>query len=485
MSFWFKPKFILLAIVLLGIVLHWNIWNLDIMGIHAWRQTQTMTVVENFASEDMNILHPRINARGDGDGIFRMEFPLMQWIFAWFYVWLGNNLLVARILTFFIAMCSALGFYTLLRQYQLSKTISSLGAWCFSWSPVLFYYAVNPLPDNLALCMAIWAFVFLKKHQATSSTQAIVLFSLFLAVATAVKLPYILFGAGFIPIFIRDLKSAAYKKALFKSAVLGVIILPALAWYAWVIPQWTNHALLGGIGAEETFDYKSALTTIWGTLHSLLPELFLNYGSVLFFLLGLGVFLRTSSRFQRYKVELSVLLFLALYYLYEVNMIGLAHDYYLFPFLPFLFLVVTAGLKKSVTHQAKWLRYLALIALLVLPATAYLRTIQRWIPKGSASLLVKHKKELRNLVPDDALVVAGNDPSTFIFLYHIDKKGWTFEQDWLLSEQLQNYIDRGAKYLYSNTDFVFEEASISEWLDAPIFEKDGIRVYPLKSQEKE
>ena len=452
------------------------------MGIHAWRQTQTMTVVENFASEDMNILNPRINSRGDGDGIFRMEFPLMQWIFAWFYKWFGSKLIYARLLTFLISLFSFLGFYRLLREYKQSDFVSAIGAWCFAWSPVLFYYSVNPLPDNLALCFAIWSFVFLKRHQTDSSVRSLMLFSLFLSLATAVKLPFILFGAGYIPIFFERMKSRKIDSPIAQSLILGAILFPAAAWYVWVIPQWTNAALIGGAGAEQSFDYESAINTIWGTAHSLLPELFINYGSVLFFLFGVGFFFQKRKKIMHFKVELSMLFFISIYYLYEVNMIGLVHDYYLFPFLPLLFLIVAAGVKKVVNHRAIWLRYIGVFALTSLPLTAYLRAEGRWIPMGNETAMLKHKTELRNLIPDDALVVVGNDPSTHIFLYHIHKKGWTFEQNWLTSDELKNHINKGAKFLYANTDFVEREESIHQFLSEPIFDKDGIKVYPLKAK---
>jgi len=480
MSFAIKSKFVLVYIVLLGIALHWNIWDRDIMGIHAWRQTQTMTVVENFAADDMNILNPKINSRGDGDGIFRMEFPLMQWGFAWFYKWFGSELIIARILTFLISLFSVLGFYRLLREYKQSELISAIGAWCFAWSPVLFYYSVNPLPDNLALCFAIWGFAFLKRHQTDSAVRSLILFSIFLSLATAVKLPFILFGAGYIPLFIERLKTGKISGSITQSLLLGLILLPAAAWYLWVIPQWTNAALIGGAGAEQSFDYQSAFNTIWGTFHSLLPELFLNYGSVLFFLLGIGFFFRKKDKISSFKVELSMLFFISLYYLYEVNMIGMAHDYYLFPFLPFMFLVVTAGAKIVIEHPMNWLRYVGVFALTILPLTAYLRAEGRWTTMGNEAAILEHKSELRNLIPDEALVVVGNDPSTHIFLYHIHKKGWTFEQDWLTSVELKDYIDKGAKFLYSNTDYVNQNEGIHQFLGEPIFNQDGIRVYPLK-----
>ncbi len=475
-----KSKHILFAIMVLGVALHWNIWHLDIMGIHAWRQTQTMTVVENFAFEDMNILNPRINSRGAGDGIFRMEFPLMQWVFAWFYRWFGSELIIARMLTFIISMFGTFGFYKLLRAYGLSTFFSAIGAWCFAWSPVLFYYSVNPLPDNLALSLAVWAFVFLKRHQTDRSLRTLALFGLFLSLATAVKLPFILFGVGYIPVFVGQLRSKNASAAFKAAFMLLALVAPAAAWYAWVIPQWTNVALIGGVGAEAAFDYHAALNTIWGTFHALLPELLLNYGSVLFFLVGAVAFFSSAEKMKQFSVELIMLYFISLYYLYEVNMIGLAHDYYLFPFLPLLFIVVAAGAKKTLAHDSKWMRYLGTIAVFILPLTAYLRAEGRWTPMGNEAAVHANKDQLRNLVPNDALVVVGNDPSTHIFLYHINKKGWTFEQNWLTADQLSEHVAQGARFLYSNTELTENDQSIRQLLEAPIYDQDGITVYPVK-----
>lgn len=475
-----RPKYVFVAILVLEIVLHWNIWACDIMGIHAWRQTQTMTVVENFAFEDMNILNPRINSRGDGDGIFRMEFPLMQWIFAWFYKWFGAHLTIARVLTFLISMFSVVGFYRLLRWYGQSTSVSALGAWCFAWSPLLFYYSVNPLPDNLALCFAIWSLGFLKRHQQSGSCESLFGFTIMLAFASAVKLPFILFGAAYIPVFFENLKSQNRKKPVIPLLIILVSLLPAMAWYLWVIPEWKNTALLGGIGAEESFDYREAMENIWGVFHSQLPELFINYGSVLFFIIGTVVFFQTKNRFRKYASELMILVAVAAFYLYEVNMIGMEHDYYLFPFVPIIFLIVVAGLKTIAESDKRWLQTVGTIALVILPATAYLRVYHRWTPMGNEKSLLLLKKELRKLTPDDELIIVGNDPSTHIFLYHLGKKGWTFEQNWLTAAQLKNNIEAGAKFLYSNTEFVEEEPTLRQFLEAPILDKDGLKVYPLR-----
>ncbi|MFM1875896.1 MAG: hypothetical protein RL266_1633 [Bacteroidota bacterium] len=480
MPFQIKSSYVIATIGLLSAVLHWQVWQKDIMGIHAWRQTQTMTVVENFAFEDMNILNPRINARGDGDGIFRMEFPLMQWCFAWSYKWFGPHLIIPRILSFLIFLGSLVGFYRLLREYLLSEWMSAIGSWCFAWSPVLFYYSVNPLPDNLALCCGIWSLAFLKRHQRNRSTTSLIGFATFLSLATAVKLPFIVFGAGYLPLFFEQMKLKGWKRSLLDAGSVLLIMLPSLGWYAWVIPQWTNVALIGGVGAEEAFDLPYAINNIWGVAHSFIPELFINYGSLVFFVAGVFAFFQTKNRVDRYRMELIVFVFVLLYYLYEVNMIGLAHDYYLFPFVPFLFLVVTAGVDTILSNSRKWFKAVGYLALIIIPITAYLRSEGRWSPMGNEGILLKHKTELRDLVSDDALVVVGNDPSSFIYLYHLGKNGWTFEQNWLTAEQLSEYVSRGARFLYSNTEFVEREISLHPFLDEAIFKKDGIVVYPLK-----
>ncbi len=439
-----------------------------------------MTVVENFAAEEMNILNPKINSRGADDGIFRMEFPLMQWIIAWFYKWMGADITVARILSFITAAGSISGFYQLLRTWKFEKPMAAICAWCFSWSPVLFYYAVNPLPDNLALCFAIWSLVYLKKHQRNSKYISLLTFAGLLSIATAVKLPFIVFGAGYIPLFFNSLKKSTYRESSLKLCAIALLMAPALAWYAWVIPEWTNTALIGGIGAEQSFDYWSALFTIWGTLHSLLPELFVNYGSVLFLLFGIAAFIKTEQKWKQFQVELSILLFVFLYYLYEVNMIGLVHDYYLFPFVPFIFLIVAAGVKAVLMHRTKAVAYLGLFALVILPLTCYLRTVNRWQPMGFEKELLTHKKELNELIPDTALVVVGNDPSTHIMLYHLGNKGWTFERDWLIEEILTSHINQGAQFLVVNTEHIEASPGLKRHTGAPIFRKDGITVYPLK-----
>ena len=146
--------------LLLSLVLHARMLNRDLVGVHVWRQAQTQTVVNNFVTESMNILEPRINNHAHTDRIYRMEFPIMQWVFALFYKVLGQHIMISRILTLLIGFVTIWGIYRLCFIIFNHKAAGVIAAWALSFSPVFYYYTINPLPDNFALCCGVWALVF-------------------------------------------------------------------------------------------------------------------------------------------------------------------------------------------------------------------------------------------------------------------------------------------------------------------------------------
>jgi len=71
----------MMAILLLGIALRvaWVGRPLDHRIRAPWRQADYTQIARNFAREDPNLLHPRIDWRRDGPGLVEMEFPLVPW----------------------------------------------------------------------------------------------------------------------------------------------------------------------------------------------------------------------------------------------------------------------------------------------------------------------------------------------------------------------------------------------------------------------
>lgn len=462
--------------------MHVKHFSKDLISIHVWRQTQTQSTIINFYEEDMNIFNPRRNDRGNTDGIFRMEFPLMQWMVAILYKVFGNHLIITRIFMFIIGLISVLGLYTLLNAIFKNKILSLFGAWTYNFSPSFYYYTINPLPDNLALCCAMWGLAFFFIWQAKKRAVYLALSSFMLGAAALCKLPFLVYyivpAVYFLSLIAKDFRN---KNVLKQTGIaLGFALLP-LAWYAYVIPSWNGNIIVKGmLDRRETISVL--LDYYQHNLISTVPELLVGYGSMLFFLAGFFyLFKNKAYRNPNFKYLLALSLAVVAYYLFEANAIGKIHDYYLFPFYPLLFILVGYGAFQFYNSGKKFKRYITIVMLAVIPLTCYLRMKDRWSVEspGFNKDLLTFKEELRNAVPKDALVIAGNDISHFIFFYYIDKKGWGYDNDQITEESLAQMISDGAQYLYTDSETIYNNPDFAPYLGNAILEGGSIKVYRL------
>jgi hypothetical protein len=474
---------ILFSIVLISGLMHFNHFSKDLMSIHVWRQTQTQSTIINFYEEDMNILHPRRNDRGNGDGIFKMEFPLMQWLVACAYKIFGNHLIITRLIMFIIGLFSILGIYILLKSLFQNEVSALMGAWAFNFSPCFYYYTINPLPDNLALCSSIWGIAMFFYWYRKRKIHLLLISALLLSMGALCKLPFILYFSVPLTYFvIYSIKNGISRGIILKTILTCSFILLPLAWYLSVIPQWGGNGIIKGI-MDNKVSFPVYFDYLQDNLISTLPELLLNYGSLIFFLAGF-YFIYKKKAFKTPLFPLLVVwsISILMYFLFELNMIAKIHDYYLFPFYPILFILVSYGAYNLFSLKVGYIKYLVILLLLILPITAYLRMQIRWRPEspGFNKDLLVYKEELRNAVPKSVLCIAGNDESHFIFFYYIDKKGWGFHNNELNAININNMIKDGAKYLYSDSRTIDDDKNIQQFLNKLILEKGSIRIYSLK-----
>ncbi len=473
----------LLFIPVFSAVMHWRVFPTELVGAHAWRQVQTQVVVVNFYEEDFNILNPRVDSRGSHDGILRREFPIMQWLFACVYKLFGNQLVITRILSFLMGICTLAGMYFLVKNLFKDRLAAVVGAWALCFSPAFFYYTVNPLPDNFALCCAVWGTAFFFRWHTHRVFADLLWTGFFLSLSALAKLPFVIYCcAPFLCFLIEFLKKKEFAPFAGRTLTMALLLAPAAAWYAWVIPDWSGTGIVAGMLENET-PMAVILKYLWGNLISVLPEMLLNYASLPFFLAGgYFLFVRKLYRDARFVLLAAVGVAALAYFLFEINMIALAHDYYLFPFMPLLFILVSYGALQMLTGKNVFLARTAIFLLLLAPVTAFLRTQKSWNTEspGFNKDLLTYKRELREAVPQDALCVAGNDVSRHIFLYYIDKKGWAFDSDRIDRGGLEYMIGEGAQYLYSDTRRVDEGAEFRPLLDSLILEKGTIRVFRLR-----
>lgn len=447
-----KYRFILFWVVLLSVttLFHWNYLNRELTGYHVWRQTQTQsTILYFYENPSASILDPKQRDITYDEGLFRMEFPLMQYAIAKLFKVTGPSVPVTRITMLMIGLMGVVGMYFLGLTVFRQRTTAMAVAWCYSFSPAFFYYTITPLPDIAALTFAIWGLFF--AAQTSNSLLTLFLSGLFLSFAALCKLPFIVFYSVPCMGFLIRSQYRSLKAIL----CLALPLIAPISWYAWVIPTWHHTGIRTGI-----FDHEDGWYTLFDYLQSnlisTLPELLLNFGSVPFFIIGLWATRKHLSNRNPLVLAfaaggISVLLF----FFYEINMIGKVHDYYLFPFLPFLFLIVGYGFKIGL-HAHKYSWYLILALILVLPFTAYLRGVSRWHPNhvGFNKDFLDHKEALKAEVPDSAKCIVGSDESHFIYFYFIHKNGWGFHGDKLSEEQLNKWAQAGAEYIYSDSEKV-------------------------------
>jgi hypothetical protein len=261
----------------------------------------------------------------------------------------------------------------------------------------------------------------------------------------------------------------------------GVFLIPPALWYAFVVPAWKGNGIVQGL-MDNQVPFQQLVDYFLHNLVSTVPELLVNYAGMPFFLTGLFFIWKQKKRLIDSPAFLLFASGLIAYFLFELNMIAKVHDYYLFPFYPALFLIITYGVKQFRISRLAWIRNILWLLLLILPLTAWLRMQTRWNPAspGFNPDLLTYKEQLRTAVPDTALCIAGNDESGYIFFYYVHKKGWAFQKNEPLEDQLKTWHLKGAKYLYSDSEEIDERARRAGLIDTLIQKQGSIRVYKLR-----
>lgn len=432
----------------------------------------------------MHILNPRQNERFNGDGIFRMEFPLMQWMIAVSYKILGQHLIITRLWMLIIGFCTIVGIYKLLSAIFQNNMPAMTGAWAFCWSPDFFYYTINPLPDNFALCFSVWGIALFFSWCNKQKSSILLLSGLLLSLGTLCKLPFILYFTVPFIYFIKELKTNDFTNKIIRNAFTTfVFVLFPFAWYVSVIAGWKGNGILQGLLSSNA-NLSTIIGYILYHLYSTLPELLLNYAAVPFLIAAIYFLLKRKAFTHNYAAMFIVWgLSITAYFLFEINMIEKVHDYYLFPFYPLLFILVGYG-SYHLYQQKKLAKHITLVLLLLMPLTAWLRMKNAWNennPGFNKDLLI-YKNDLQNAVPDDALCVAGNDYTHNVFFYYIHKKGWNFDNDNYDAIKLKKAAGGGAEYLYSDSRKFDEGKDVSALLDSLIIQRGSIKVYRLKKK---
>ncbi len=481
-----KTFLFILGLFLIHITMHLHVFNKDLIGPHLWRQSQTQINVQNFYRHDFNILNPRNNSfNGNGNNLQRMEFPIMQWTIAGFYKIFGENIFITRSLMFLFGLSGCIGIYFLFSDLFKNKLAAMMGAYAYSFSPVVFYYMMNPLPDVFALSCGIWFLAFFYRYYHYKKNSDLIFSSIFISFSILAKLPYIMLGI--IP-FIWFLQLLSKKNGDYKIHVSRLVnyfffaLIPPIAWYAWVIKGWGTTTIVGGI-LNNPITMEKFKHILGYHLFTMWPRDLIGYIALIPFIYGVVVLFKNKNyRSEIFWQFFGYLLVILAYFGYEFTLIDTVHDYYMMPYLILFFTVVAYGFKKLLENTLN-LKPILIFILLAIPLYTFYLTKDHWtIEKSYFNETVLLKRDtLRNLVPKNEKVIILNDVSNFVFSYLIDKQGYIFANDELPTAWIEDMIKNwNAHYMYSTSRVVDTRPDVQPYLDTVIFEEGDLKVFKLK-----
>lgn len=461
--------------VLLSFLLHLQIFKLDVMGIHVWRQSQTQTVIYNFTFSDNNILHPQRFDLSNGSTALLYEFPLYQWLVAQMNHVLGYSVLNTRAFTFLCFVFLCFGFFKWMRLYFKEET-ALLSAYFLCFSPLLYYYCVNPLPDVLALAFAQWFLVFACRYQLSKKTEQLLIAAFFLMLAALIKLPFILFAVFLVPILISGSAKKGVLKSMAHACLVLCLLIPVVLWYTYAIPSWKGNGITSGIFGNEKSGTE-LLSYFWFHLVSTFPELISNYAA--FPLIALGIYFGIKNLKVLFNKHLPIsltFLVVSLYFVFELNMIEKSHDYYLLPFVPFVFVLLAYGLNRTNTSKYKAFVF---VLIAIAPLTAYLRVQHRWdvVDPGFNPAYLNEQQTLQSHIPENALCIVDADDSKFIALYYLKRKGYSLYKNELSTQKLKECLSKGAS-VFVTENLKFDANNFPEFRFEQVY-SGGLKIYNI------
>ncbi|MES2616304.1 MAG: glycosyltransferase family 39 protein [Bacteroidota bacterium] len=404
-------------------------------GTHVWRQCNTLAMSRNFAEEDMNILHPRIDRRNETSGITGSHFPLFEWLLALASKPFGHHFLLNRLFSLLVSTMALFAFYQLLTLFAFSKKWALAGSLLLLSIPEMYYQSINALPDILALGCALFGMVYGIRFSREISMRNFFLFFLFSVIAGLVKFQFLILPFSCIVCF--DLKN---KKTLYFLSICTASLSIVLAWYYYALKLTRlNNLREYGLWIKP-ITIQEKLMTLGDNLIMDLPEILMGWP---LFIAALFIALPQIRKVKLTLTTKQILMALAAFIVFYIVAIERMrqHSYYFMPLLPLLIIIALLFAKKK--NIATPIVY----GLLLLNMTwAMVRIIpSRWV-EGKLQIPVEFSSpelysQFAKHLPANSKCVVGPDISGCIYFYFTHSKGYSFEKAGELLTIKDNRID--------------------------------------------
>jgi 4-amino-4-deoxy-L-arabinose transferase-like glycosyltransferase len=424
----------------------------------SWRQSDVAAIARNYFQGGFHFAHPQIDWAGDQPGYVGTEFPILPFLAALFYKFLGTHEWVGRMQAV-VFFAISLPFFFLLARKVLGEIGATWALLFYSFAPLGIMASRCFMPDTPSLVLSIIGLYFFERWiNSDHDSPSFFLAAIAISLSILIKLPSAIIGAPLAYLAFQRFGSSAFRNIKLW-IFAGITLLPATLWYWYayqVSLKFYPHHFFGAGGV------KMMPPAWYWKIAQEVPTLALT--PVIFIVAGIGLFTaRSISRARPFYWWLAAMVLFIIVVGY-----GNRHPWYRLPLVPIAALFggsacAFIGTRIS-SRAAKFAGSILVLVLLNFSALVSARIYYHAIaaPLRDAGLT------LEEITPENSLIAAADNGDPTV-LYYGKRKGWHFlEKDGIYygdpdgSEpaiaDLQRLREKGAKYVVftSNTDW---------WLD--------------------
>jgi 4-amino-4-deoxy-L-arabinose transferase-like glycosyltransferase len=390
----------------------------------SWRQCDVAAIARNFFENGFRFAYPQIDWAGNATGYVGTEFPILPFLAAICYKFVGIHEWIGRCQAV-IFFAVSLPFFFLLVREIFGGTTAVWATFFFSFAPLNIFAGRSFMPDVPSLGLAIIGLYFFLHWVRDRELALFFVAAIAIALSILIKATSIVVGAPLLYLVV----AAVYDRRSWRdfdgqrpplqwlALFAAIMLLPSAAWY-WhahrIAETFYPHHFFGGGGIRiESFSWYWDIARQTAT-SSLTPIL------TVIGLIGLFVAPRSNySALFHWWLAAMVLFIVVVGY-------GNRHPWYQLPLVPITAAFAGAacafiGSKIALSRVAAVTLSILLAGSFALLACVYVRSLY----EPSAAQLRDAGLELNRITAPDALIVATDmgDPTIF---YYARRKGWHF-----------------------------------------------------------
>ncbi len=475
-------------------------------SLHAWRQTDCLSITQNYYQRNNSFWEPEIYNQLSDDGHSGKtagEFPLLYYVVALLWKLVGKSEFLYRLIVLSISFTGLFALFKFSKEV-LKNNVQALFVSLGLYTSVTYvYYSANFLPNIPAFSLAVmaWYFIwmFYKTNKAKFLWTAMLFFALGMLLKVSSGISFVaLFGWAFIELLRKKEKRILFKKPLLQLLPFLAVIISVLAWYLYAGHY--NRLHQGYYTFNNVWPiWQISDKKIADIIHraNLLTRPAFMHISMYYVLAGMWVYVMATykkrSVFLNYLLVViplgSILYVLMWFQAFDV------HDYYWIDLYVNVLLVWILFFKTIGTH--KWFNSkivnILIIGFLLFNMVKCNQLLNSRYSGWKNSLYNNYFRTVGELEPvllkhgikSDDKVISIPDGSINITLYLMNRQGYTnFNSNFDKPGTFQYRINEGAKYLVVNDTTVLNDPLLRPFVKYPVLTYKNVKVFDLRPYKK-